>query len=146
MTRHKSQEERRREILAAARRRLVIDGFSRTRLNDIAEDAGLSKGGVYFHFKSKREIFDALIDQDFERVMQGIQLVRTLKGKVSDKINFFAQGAFRAARADPTVAKFQVVMGEMALAHEDVKTRLKEIHEVFVVELKKKLAEGVETG
>ena len=35
-------------------------GNAATLFDDIAKRAGLSKGGIYFHFKSKRDIFDAL--------------------------------------------------------------------------------------
>lgn len=146
MTLHKSQDERRRDILGAARSRFVADGYARARLNDIARDAGLSKGGVYFHFRSKREIFDALIDDDFARVMNGIARMRGLTGGVADKLIYFAQGGFRLAMANPDVPKFYVVMGEMALAYEDVRVRLQELHEVFVTEVRDLLAEGVSRG
>lgn len=146
MTLHKSHDERRRDILAAARRRFVAEGYARARLNDIARDAELSKGGVYFHFRSKREIFDALIDDDFARVMNGIKLMRGLSGSVTDKLIYFAQGGFRMAMSSPEVPKFAVVMGEMALAYEDVRARLQELHEVFVSEVRDLLAEGVSRG
>ncbi|MCA9517055.1 MAG: TetR/AcrR family transcriptional regulator [Myxococcales bacterium] len=146
MTLHKSQEERRRDILDAARERFVTDGYSRARLNDVAADAGLSKGGVYFHFRSKREIFDALVDEDFQRVMGALGAMRKVTGNTADKLIFFAQAGFRVALANPTIAKFQVVMGEMALAADDVGDRLREIHEQFVAEVADVLREGVGRG
>ncbi len=146
MTLHKSQEERRKEILDAARRRFVADGYSRTRLNDIAGDAELSKGGVYFHFKSKREIFDALIDQDFQRSMQALSLMRGVQGTVAEKLVFFAHTGFRAFAANPDIARFQVVMSEMALANPDVRKRLQEMHTAFVGEVEALLSSGVESG
>jgi AcrR family transcriptional regulator len=41
-------------------------------MDDIVEEAGLSKGGVYWHFKSKKELFLALFESlvgDMEEVM-----------------------------------------------------------------------------
>lgn len=143
MTLHKSQEERRRDILDAARQRFVTDGYSRARLNDVADDAGLSKGGVYFHFRSKREIFDALVDEDSARVMGALGAMRRLTGHTADKLVFFAQTSFRLVLANPPVAKFQVVMGEMALAYDDVGERLRQIHEELVVEVAEILREAV---
>lgn len=40
-------------------------GFTATRMDDIAQRCGLSKGGLYAHFKSKDEVFDALLQRSF---------------------------------------------------------------------------------
>ncbi|MFT7580743.1 MAG: AcrR family transcriptional regulator [Myxococcota bacterium] len=146
MTLHKSQEERRRDILDAARTRFVTDGYSRSRLNDVAADAGLSKGGVYFHFKSKREIFDALIDEDFDRVMKGLELIRGISGNIAAKITFFAQRALQLTAENPAIAKFAIVMGEMGLADEEIRERIAEQHELMVQGVKMMLEKGVEEG
>lgn len=49
------------QILDAALRVFSDKGFACARVDDIAETAGLSKGGVYTHFASKEEIFGALL-------------------------------------------------------------------------------------
>lgn len=36
-------------------------GFDKTTVSDIAEEAGVSKGAIYLHWKSKDELFEALI-------------------------------------------------------------------------------------
>ncbi len=146
MTLHKSQAERRREILAAARRRFVTDGYPRARLGDIASDAGLSKGGVYFHFKSKRELFDALIVRDFARSIEALELMRAVEGTVADKLVLWAQAGAKAVADDPDLIRFQVVTSEMALAHADVRARLREMHAAFVGEVAALLSEGVDAG
>jgi TetR/AcrR family acrAB operon transcriptional repressor len=57
---------------ALATRNLVLDtaelvfarrGVSRTSLNEIAETAGLSRGAIYWHFKDKAELFDAMMQR-----------------------------------------------------------------------------------
>ena len=67
MTRHLPTEERRRQILEAARVCILERGFQGTRVQEIAEGAGLSKGAVYFHFDSKRALLEALLSDEFER-------------------------------------------------------------------------------
>lgn len=62
-------EDRRREILSAAMNAFARGGFHQTTIDDVAREAGLSKGAVYWHFEGKRELFYALVDQlfgDFE--------------------------------------------------------------------------------
>lgn len=40
-------------------------GFTATRMDDIAQRCSLSKGGLYAHFKSKDEVFAALLQRSF---------------------------------------------------------------------------------
>ena len=51
-----------KEILKAAMKIFVVNGYSDTKMDDIALGAGLSKGAVYHHFNSKNDLFLSLID------------------------------------------------------------------------------------
>lgn len=62
MTRQRSDEWRKQQIRAAATRCFVRRGFSATRLLDIAREAGLSKGGVYFHYRAKDALFQDILE------------------------------------------------------------------------------------
>lgn len=52
--------ETREAILDAAIHVFFENGVSSSSLNDIAQHAGVTRGAVYWHFKNKRDIFDAL--------------------------------------------------------------------------------------
>jgi AcrR family transcriptional regulator len=56
MTINKPKEERISEIIAAAVEDFVEKGYEGASMEAIAARAGLSKGGLYHHFKSKDEI------------------------------------------------------------------------------------------
>lgn len=55
-------EQRRGEILQAALRCFGEKGYHATTMDDLARTAGLSKGSLYWHFESKRDVFVALFD------------------------------------------------------------------------------------
>jgi AcrR family transcriptional regulator len=57
----------RRELLAVAERRFFRDGYHGTTLDDIADEAGYTKGAVYSTFKSKGGLFLALFDVIVDR-------------------------------------------------------------------------------
>ncbi|MED3550206.1 TetR/AcrR family transcriptional regulator [Cytobacillus praedii] len=59
----KEAEERRNEILDVADTLFVQKGFDGTSTNDILEKVGIARGTLYYHFKSKEDIMDALIDR-----------------------------------------------------------------------------------
>lgn len=56
-------EVRMRQILDAAQLEFAERGFAATRMDDIARRCGLSKGGLYAHFASKDEVFEALLSR-----------------------------------------------------------------------------------
>jgi len=53
----------RRQIVEAADRLFYEQGFEATSFADIAAAVKLSRGNFYYHFKTKDEILDAVIDQ-----------------------------------------------------------------------------------
>lgn len=55
------EELRRRAILDAALGCFGRKGYASTSMQDVAAAAGLTKGGVYFHFPSKEAVRDALV-------------------------------------------------------------------------------------
>jgi len=50
-------------ILAAARCLFGTQGFAATTMDEIAGAAGIAKGAVYHHFKTKEAVFEAVFDQ-----------------------------------------------------------------------------------
>ena len=70
MTREKIDDQRKRQIRAAATRCFVRRGYFPTRLLDIARDAGLSKGGVYFHYKAKESLFHDILDAQLAELLE----------------------------------------------------------------------------
>lgn len=60
-----SQDSRER-ILAAAARVFSRKGFQRASLDEIAAEAALTKGAIYWHFRSKNDLFSSLLRQRFQ--------------------------------------------------------------------------------
>ena len=59
----KEAEERKNEILDVAERLFVSKGFDNTSTNDILNEIGIARGTLYYHFKSKTDILDAMIER-----------------------------------------------------------------------------------
>lgn len=64
----------RRQAFIASAQRLFLQQQRLPAVADIAADTGLAKGTVYRYFRSKEEIFFALLQEDFARVFQQLQL------------------------------------------------------------------------
>ena len=61
MSFHPVDTEREKRILSSASKLFVHYGFDKTTVSDIAREAGVSKGAIYLHFKSKEELLESLI-------------------------------------------------------------------------------------
>ena len=55
----------RNSIIIAAREVFLIRGVSRTTMEHIAIQAGVTRGAIYWHFKNKTEVFQAMREQVF---------------------------------------------------------------------------------
>ncbi|MDV7394715.1 TetR family transcriptional regulator, partial [Arthrospira platensis SPKY1] len=53
--------ETRQRILDAAEQVFQRQGVSRTSLSHIAAEAGVTRGAIYWHFKNKVDLYDAMI-------------------------------------------------------------------------------------
>lgn len=75
----KEAEERKNEILDVAERLFGIKGFDSTSTNDILDEIGIARGTLYYHFKSKEEILDAMINRMTNRLIEKAKSVAAQK-------------------------------------------------------------------
>lgn len=66
-------KDKKQQILEAADTLLHKYGYSKTSLDDIAKEAGLGKGTIYYYFESKEEIFGAIAKQHSDRYFELIK-------------------------------------------------------------------------
>ncbi|MCI8294095.1 MAG: TetR/AcrR family transcriptional regulator [Hespellia sp.] len=75
----KEAEERRNEILDVAERLFVGKGFDHTSIADILEEVGIARGTLYYHFKSKEEIMDAMIHRITKKLVGQAKVIADQK-------------------------------------------------------------------
>lgn len=69
-------EETRTRILEAAVKQFSINGYNAASVDNICEQAGVSKGAFYHHFKTKQDVFLALLDGWLQTFDQAIEASR----------------------------------------------------------------------
>lgn len=63
----------RQRILDAAAEAFMVNGFASATIDDIARDVGATKGLVYYHFRSKFDIFLAVYEEGMRRVRERVE-------------------------------------------------------------------------
>ncbi len=88
-------EERKTQILNAAEGVFTKKGFSDARMDDIAEETGLSKGTLYLYFKSKEELIIAILDRIFGDIFKQFQTRTNVDLNATEAIWKFTEAAIR---------------------------------------------------
>ena len=79
--------ERRNEILDAAEELFVTKGYDKTSTNDILDRVGIARGTLYYHFKSKEEILNAMIERINDSLLTKAKMIASDKSiPVIDRI------------------------------------------------------------
>lgn len=67
------REQRADRILDAAAELMLRWGYNKTTVDDIARYAGVAKGTIYLHWKTREDLFLALMKREYIRLVQDIQ-------------------------------------------------------------------------
>jgi AcrR family transcriptional regulator len=78
--------QRRNQILDAAMAVFARMGFERARMDDIADEAGVSKGALYLYYKSKDAIIATLLQFFFDRAIKQVRAFAADNGPVTAQI------------------------------------------------------------
>lgn len=146
MPRPDVSEERRNQILEAAARVFARAGFHEARMEDIRQEVGLSKGILYWYFKSKDDLITALLQQLFERDLSSLEALLRQEGTVSERlllyIDYSAADLEQAADLLPISYEFYALATRQA----SVRDFLKEYFDKYRQVLAALVQQGVERG
>jgi AcrR family transcriptional regulator len=81
MTRTDHGHETRRDILRAALKRFAHSGYAAASVQQIVDDAGVSKPALYYHFRDKAGLFQALVHESLDREYE---VLRAAEGRAQD--------------------------------------------------------------
>jgi AcrR family transcriptional regulator len=134
---------RRTEILDAARRVFARKGFALGIMDEIAREAGIAKGTIYLYFRSKTEVYRALLDHDMKLLQTSTLEHIDRAAALKDKIHAFL--LVRLTNADDRREFFHIMDSERANLHMTRKQYRDFMHEP-VARLAAAISAAVETG
>ncbi len=131
-------EERRNQILKAATTAFTRKGYHNTTMDDIVKESGLSKGAIYWYFKSKKEIFLSLADRYIDSGKDQILKVAALKINVVQKLRLILQtvcGTDETIHDTRNVLEERKLIGEFwqqAVIDPEIHAKFKEIYDFWL--------------
>ena len=139
--------QRKTQILEAALRVFARRGFHKARMDDIAAEAHLSKGALYWYFRSKDAILQALLDKMFSVIMSDmLRLAARHEDPVPERLRQIARSAEEGlklfAAAMPIMHEFYA----LATRPGPIRAAMQGYYRRYKAALKDLLAEGIHRG
>jgi len=139
--------ERIAQILDAALEVFARRGFHKARMDDIAQQAGLSKGALYLYFKSKNALIEGLVNRVFEREMHDLRAaLDDHQAPVSERLRRIAERALAdilpLRRVLPVMYEFYALAARPGV----IRTSLQAYYRRYREMLGELIAEGMARG
>ncbi len=132
------KEEIRTHIVGIARRIFTRYGFRKTTMEEIARASQMGKSSIYYYFKSKEDIFCAVVE--FEAIMLKERLNRIINKDNSPSERLKAYILFRLHHVR-TLENFYAALNEESLSHMGFILEIRRNFEVEEQELVSKILE-----
>lgn len=108
-------EDRPGELLQAALRVFSRKGYRATRLESVAEEAGVSKGTIYRYFENKEDLLKRALEERVRiLIVQAEEALEGFEGRPREKLRFILERFWKRSE-DPDWGRFHRLMfGEIA--------------------------------
>jgi AcrR family transcriptional regulator len=136
--------DRQRRILDAALAVFSRRGYREASVDEIAEEAQTSKGGVYFHFPAKQAIFRALLDLSAKRLLEKVEAAIAKEDAPVARADAAILTVLREFSDHRTLARLFMI--EALGAGNEFQSRVLEIHDEFIAVIGRHLDAAVNEG
>lgn len=134
----------RNSILEVARELFAKFGYKKTTMEDIAQALGKGKSSLYYYFKNKEDIFQAVIDWEEEILFSKLRVVVAAKISAEEKMRKYVEVRMETLRE---LENYHKALKDDALAGFDFLNHIKGRSEKEeVVMIKQVLEEGLSSG
>ena len=139
-------DERKSQILDAAVKVIAKRGFAEARMDDIVEEAGISKGLVYWYFKSKDAVLEALVRRLFQPEMGTIRELPRQPGTARDRLLRFADQSARQVAAIMRLVPITFEFYTMAFRNKPIRKVINEFFATYFENIKEVIDQGITAG
>jgi len=94
------------KILQAAVEVFVRDGYDGSRMQDIADLAGINKALLHYYFRSKDKLFERVFDEKVQSFFPQMSEILAQEISFIEKIDFFIEGYIKLLLKNPFIPLF----------------------------------------
>ncbi|MCK5052709.1 MAG: TetR/AcrR family transcriptional regulator [Anaerolineales bacterium] len=142
----KIEETRRRQILDAAEKVFTTRGIDKARMDDIVQESGLSKGALYWYFKSKDAIIRAVLDRVFIYEMREAEALVLAEGSSSERLRTFIAYAVQEYKRFEKLLPLAYEFLALASRNKTIRAIILEYFKRYTAILAEIIQQGIESG
>jgi AcrR family transcriptional regulator len=139
-------DERRQQIMNAAFAVFSQQGFERASMDDIAKEAGVSKGALYLYYKSKDAIIAKLLQLFFDQALKQIRVLNTGEGSVSEQLLGFTRVLIREMDRMAAMQPISLQFYAIAARHATMRQHLRAYFAQYRMLMEEVIQRGVTQG
>ncbi len=114
LPRQRRKEARPQELLDAALALFVEKGFAATRMDEVAQRAGVAKGTLYLYYPSKEELFKAVVRHNLGALIaEGLEAVGQFEGSSSELLALLMNTWWDRVGGTPAAGIHKIVVAEV---------------------------------
>src|SRR5215471_2367897 len=129
--RQERTEITRARLIQSAEKVFARDGFEAAKLEEIAADAGYTRGAFYANFESKEDLFFALLEREISSRIAALEREMEKFAEPREKLRAMRE-FFLAKAADRRWCLLALEFKLFAVRHPEVRKRLAAMHRRFV--------------
>lgn len=137
---------RKNQILDAATAVFARLGFHDARMDDIVQESGLSKGALYWYFKSKEDIITAISQRLFTTDIEQLVGLLHAEGSVSERLQQLIQARIAGLQEMSDVVTILFEFYATALHQDGVRQFIKAYFQNFHELLVALIQQGIDRG
>jgi AcrR family transcriptional regulator len=142
---YSKQYQRRNQILDAAMKVLIQSGYERARMDDIVRTANLSKGAIYWYYKSKKDIYLDLVNYWVQHYSVMINHIVEEASPASAQLRRLFNYFIDQYEADPDPFKALTEFWSLSQMDPDFKHKLERVYTSFLEIIEQIVRLGIET-
>jgi AcrR family transcriptional regulator len=139
-------QDRREQILDAAEQVFAQKGFDKARMDDIVAVSGLSKGALYWYYKSKDALIKALLDRIFSGDLRAAESLAAAEGSAAERLQIFYRTSVEEIRRFEKLMPLGYEFLALAARRKTVRRVVGEYYHRFHAVLSELLRQGIEQG
>ena len=139
-------QKKKSRIMEAALQVFVKKGYSDTRMDDIVKTSGMSKGALYYHYNSKKDLFLELIDHWETHTFPDFYNKSNSERSASNTLRGFALEIAEIFENRKYVFLAEFEFWALANRDDDVRLKSRQLYEKILTLFEKVLNKGVRDG
>jgi AcrR family transcriptional regulator len=142
----RKQDLRKNQILEAAMEVITQNGYENSRMDDVVKSSNMSKGAIYWYYKSKKDLYLDLVNYWVMRYSDMVTKIMEKDQKASLQLKQILNYFIDEYEKDPEPFKALTEFWSMAQKDDDFHKKVQKVYAAFLEVIESIIANGKKSG